>query len=716
MDEKIFKWFKNYLEYQVEDIKTEELGYRNQTYFDTYDVQDLLLGIDAFYLSQKFNNTKFELNSTTALCLFSAGWLGQIRMFPPHQAELLNKINLEFGISNIMKSDEEINEFLFACSVLEDLNKKINLEKMDDEDIKRLIKSQYGKAPVFFKAIQLLRHVSWKGRLKYFITGGILKLKYEKADYNEILKDDLFIHLLNEFQKKRQKLTKNNLADAIAITLLRKKILDVKNKSTNIIPIFYLSESNSNINHILKDENIANEFRFRNVSLVRDPVYFIFKCMFRPRIIGHKNGEQYWRDEEVIKLYDEINDIESNQDLTYQEADRKIIKGKTLNDIIYDLTNLTFLENVWLRLLAEEDVQKIKYEITILSKDVRYRDEVKQIIVDTKKIIEENANEYKWLAKIWSLIEKESLNQSNYFKSDMRLDPYKQFGLLRFAIPNEYKQYISDTYFALIERENGLLNEALKKIIGDLVEIRNTKNIQQCLERYFLVTPLLWIFDLDQENVKILSYYENLPNISLVMFYLASMLRGGHINITKHESMMMHIKESYIKEKDQEQKAQIGIGYAYLLFHNLLSQGFKAKWRTGPKTESVPGAYDVIVEASDIAYEAYVKIGSDIEKKVYALNQCLYYLVEGSDDSKMEIINAIAKELISYKSEKGLWNYRYDDTLARYFHRIALRNKEINFLYQAIDHINLSYSKSYGDISVESYKSELASDLIIFLK
>src|SRR6185369_8433900 len=71
--------------------------------------------------------------------------------------------------------------------------------------------------------------------------------------------------------------------------------------------------------------------------------------------------------------------------------------------------------------------------------------------------------------------------------------------------------------------------------------------------------------------------------------------------------------------------------------------------------------------------EAYLSLNKKRapQKKVYALNNYLYYLVEGAEDSNLRQMVQAAETLSSFAEDRSVWQYRFDDTLARYFHRMA---------------------------------------------
>src|SRR5258706_5518737 len=98
LKEKVIWFFKN-LEWQLEDLAVEEQGRSVELFFDTNDVTVAALGMDAYYNEQgAFLAEGFKEERALVRCLLASGWLGEIRMLSPHQAEFLSLLNIDFGV------------------------------------------------------------------------------------------------------------------------------------------------------------------------------------------------------------------------------------------------------------------------------------------------------------------------------------------------------------------------------------------------------------------------------------------------------------------------------------------------------------------------------------------------------------------------------------------------------------------------------------------
>lgn len=99
-------------------------------------------------------------------------------------------------------------------------------------------------------------------------------------------------------------------------------------------------------------------------------------------------------------------------------------------------------------------------------------------------------------------------------------------------------------------------------------------------------------------------------------------------------------------------------------------------------------------------------------KKVYALNQYLLYLVEGGSDSQLQDMNKAATSLAAYKINREIWQFRFDDTLARYLFRLATIAKDKDTwterMRDAKLHVDEARKKSHGDPDVEELTTALA--------
>jgi hypothetical protein len=165
---------------------------------------------------------------------------------------------------------------------------------------------------------------------------------------------------------------------------------------------------------------------------------------------------------------------------------------------------------------------------------------------------------------------------------------------------------------------------------------------------------------------------------------------------------------------DKDKRTGLAVGLAYLNFHLRGLLGFSPAWRPqaeSPPKESPEVGDRLLSEAISYTSQAYKTSREvDMQKHVYALNQYLYYLVEGAGDGESDRIKTLANQLGNFKNQPNLWQYRFDDTLARHFHRLAMSVKESKRKLELMDmakrHIESASLGPYKDETVEIYRTE----------
>ncbi|HEX8853569.1 MAG TPA: hypothetical protein VF754_08785, partial [Pyrinomonadaceae bacterium] len=203
-------WLKHNLDLQLEDIELEEQQKQIQLYFDTADLHVAVIGSYAYYDDDgEFNAEKFEEQRTLVRCLAASGWLGGIRLLPPHQAEFLNQMRIHFGIGFETDPKGQANKFLKDALGLDK-----SLVEMTDDERREFVESLKGRAQESFKTTQCV--LPWHRRLATWLREETLVLDSTKTPYYEIVTSSNFETLKKAFDERRQHTPVNNFADAIA--------------------------------------------------------------------------------------------------------------------------------------------------------------------------------------------------------------------------------------------------------------------------------------------------------------------------------------------------------------------------------------------------------------------------------------------------------------------------------------------------------------------
>ena len=726
-----FIWLKNNVSLQVNDLDIEDKGNIFDIYFDTVDVRKSILGMYAFYSHDvnKFIIDEFNEKATLVQCLALSGWLGKIRMFAPHQSELLNLIDIDFGIDKYTDHKRRIEEFFDEISFYDQTKIAVAIDKMNDEAINSFVRQQAGNAEYLFKSIQCIRHGNWQSRLKYLINNKLLRFDYFPHKYEEIFASELFYSINKLFEKRRPGMSRNNYADAAVLTILVYLLEKFKKGESNHIPLFYASTPI--FCDVIKEANKEDLFiiaKEANNMILRNAEYFIYKCTFRPqpRLPKDIKKKITWKSEDLRSLNEElINISKASQMITPELLEGVRYNEKNILELIIDLKRYSFLENIWLRLLAEEDVRKAKYEIITESSKERFRAKIGEFVSKTKAKLKENVKSYLDLVAFYSKLNYASQEYitTRKEKSLQDIDVFKDFALIRFDFPDNSKQKIQDIVLALISTEEEANKDAIHAIFQHLFDI--TEEIsEKNIINLSIVSAILWIARMDRVLIEKLGTLKERPHYSLNIVYAASIFRSG-INISNGLDVIKNIENSYMSESNPKHKAGMAVGLGYLYFHLWLAMGNRPLWRN-MKQVSIDKKHQeknkLIENAIKYVSEAYGLLDHDPIKKAYALNQYLYYMVEGSDDSRIEEMGKVAAQLALYRENISLWNYRYDDTMARYFHRVSSYVEDIEekkrLLDSALYHINQAISKNLGDIEIDNYMTQLSterSNIIILL-
>ena len=101
------------IELQLDDAALESEGRQLAFYWDTYHVRAAVLGMSAFYNARsRFDDELFRQPETLVISLASSDWIGPLRLLPPHEAELLNLISIDFGMGGRAIPPGGLTDFL----------------------------------------------------------------------------------------------------------------------------------------------------------------------------------------------------------------------------------------------------------------------------------------------------------------------------------------------------------------------------------------------------------------------------------------------------------------------------------------------------------------------------------------------------------------------------------------------------------------------------
>jgi hypothetical protein len=703
------RWFLQNLDWLLEDYQLEAKNIQVELYFDTLDVKHTILGLQTFYIAGSFDAQKaFKTQEgrplrdrMLVLCLAFDGRLGAIKMLPPHQGELLAGLRQDFDIHINLPPDQMARQFLEAVRNTGQIKRESPTpHDADDRQRLREVRESVGSAIKFYKALLLTRGITWQERLIRMRKAGTLNLEPQEINFDAVIVSDVFKSLYPVFEEMRAD-GAGNFADAVALTILAEKVEKANadaakqgeraNAGGEVVPRFYVSSVPVGVRplflNVIDEAGIADAFMYtgpggRKSGVIRRSDYFVFKSTFqRPAGQGADAQGVPTSADDVRTLRDQVAGLLNNQTpITPQQVDKIVFKGKSLTEVINDINTFSFFTNVWLSTsttdqeIVLEDLRQAASEL----KSESLTQEVREGLEDAKATLERGSSEFLVIKGLWEQLEPatEKLRTQVRERITEKIDYLRDFGLLRFSFPKEARQKIKDVL-------DGLLKGTDNSVYSNLIAACYMAHLTQ-KEKYVndlsAAAAVLWVTDKFQDLVHLLSTVKPRPHYSLSLIYAAAIFEAQ-----EHEkrgiAIMRQLHDNYNKTRNKERKFNLAVGLAYLNYHLWQRRGHGPKWETGQGGEGVKtGSEDLIGEAIDLAYEAYYELGGDwdMQKKVYALNQYLFYLVMGGREEEISNMHEAAIELLRYKGQgaKEWWQDRFDDTLAWYYYGLACRVNE----------------------------------------
>jgi hypothetical protein len=726
-------WFLDNLKLQIEDISLERDDKYIDIYFDTSDVRASLLGMEAFFNPHRgYNAQTFYEDRTLVQCLAAAGWLGQLQLLPPHQSEFLNLLNLDLDVETPAEKDPKARaqEFLYQIKVTGTTDQGLAsavTEKGEPHkpDIVEFVREHASSAINIFKAIQCIRGVNWQKRLTDWRAKGRLVFRPINFDYPSILNSNIFKELKKAFDNKRPESTINNFADAAAVVLLIALVNRYRKGETDRVPRFFVP---THIFHEAVTEAGAMPLlaykgsrKGGGLTVLRNEDYFKFSSFFRTRRRGEKGDVAVDLDEEFESLNElrrQIEDIlKAQEPLTSEAVDKIFFSEQPLSRIIEELQQLSFFENVWLPYSAQQEAQEALRELDetaqqLVSED--YSEAVEIAIGETRLELEENAKGYRLVSTLWTHLEQASISLHSSIRKDpgRPLDVFWDLGLLRFDFPRNTHQRITNVLEALFSGDEKAEREARISAITAYYSYARQQNAAKKEGDLILAAAVLWVTRMDKELVKLLEKVHVKFHYSLKIVYAASLFRLNN-RVGMGQKVVEDLKKEFEQERDTQRRTGLAVGLAYLNFHLWDRLDFGPSWRpAATKSAKAPQEQGQLLINDAIAFAKIAYEAGDVpdtQKYVYALNQYLYYLVEGGDAGQLVRMKLLAERLADFKNDPNLWQYRFEDTLARYFHRLALladsveQKKELMTL--AKRHIEAACEGPYRDQEVEGYRT-----------
>jgi hypothetical protein len=689
--------FRDTLDEQLEDLEVLELGGELDFYFDTSDVRAAALGMLAFYDQREWRVGEFETRRASVQMLMGSGWFGPFSLLPPHQAEFLALLDMGFEIPLRDRFDVLGAQFLNAVGVG---NEGVVLDAMSESDMRRYIRAHAGEAERLFKAVHCING-SWYGRLSEWRSRNILHVRKYEINYPDLLASDLFRTIRDAFDYYRPGKSLNNFTDAMALASLRDLGQRWARVESNSAPRFFASSKL--FWDVITHTGLRPEFEFKRpsgqrITVLRREHYFVVRAGFFAEVPGtvvrdHESikGDLHRLRSELTPVLDAATTFPSE---ALEGVDRQV--DAKYHTLVRDLQRLSFLENVWLPTLSMAELQRALAKLKEVAQQMdqpRFHTQVRHEYQEARALFSRQSRDYKLLVELWRKLEQfvTDLPPSIGIGSDSHSQIWAELGLLKFSFPIAMHHEITETVEGLLAEDEGVRQHALSRVVNHY--FRGTYD-EHDLEGRVVASAVLWtvgawVPGVDRLIEHLLNQVERRRHPSLGVVYAAAALRLGDARTATEE--IDRLEELWRSCSSEVDMGSLSVGLAYLYFH---------LWKTkymGTQVEPADGeglntaAQYLVARAVEHASRArgvfHLASASAIDQnsghdygdlkalEACALNLKLFYSIEGHLKLSLAQLQDDARLLLNFELLPGCWSYRYDDTLARLYRRLAEKER-----------------------------------------
>lgn len=645
-------WFFGQLARQFYDHQLEASGVQFDLYFDTKNVRRAAVGIQGLP-KEKWRHTGAQFDSETLVeCLFSSGWLGPVRMLSPHQAEFLALLNVGLDVGDEEQFNQITEEYL-ATFEYED-NTQWAVEQI----------STHSLAQRTFKSIELTR-LFWKKRIAQWRADKLLETETLLIDFDKVLKSPTCQELRNAFDRYRPSFRRSNLADAIALTGLA---VEIKRASVSKrLPLLF---SPPLFRDVVQDAGMRDRFEYeaggQKYSALCEADYFIFRSILYP-------AEKHVSDESLAELRNKLADLRARLEdlLSPSESESKMLltlvaereHGRFDPE---QLSNYSFFDSVWLPVAAAAKLHmhgSLK-EIVALMQSESVQQKIADKLGDLDKELLHNTEQYRNVRKLGNSLSPAVKKLETQIPAAMLNErPLDVLGLVRFSFPSSAQSDLKDV---------------LQQVSRDPTHVKTTSALYRALKvartapdpsRLAVNAALLWIAELYDDLVQVVQPYRH-KHFSLMAIFGSAAVEDNQLDVAA--SAADELERMLQEEQRGDVRGSISVALSYIYYHLALKNGFHESWhktRLSSDYKNVP-AHDLVEKSINHARAAAGNMELDASLHVYAVNLAVFYSVSLPVTDRNRL-RQLTIQLLQYKSQP-VWQYRYEDTLARYFFLAAM--------------------------------------------
>lgn len=733
------------------DICRQELKGSYQFYFDAFDIIRILQGVNRFYKDaprQTFDHNLFnEEDSLIHALAFGKFLTSNIKLLPTHQAELTRVIkDNNTSHTFFSRMANPLRQFLETDLKFFDKLKQLKEAghiAPSDNAIKSWINE---KNKEIFKATFLSYKANYTERLAELFKNGVIQIEQYSLDDIQIDDYSLFMALSDAFKEARPHKEEggSNFNDVAALMYLARKVKEYNDDNREPLPIYFDSHHYAGfIPGYILDKHFTIRTHtgdgrppFESYALRSHDFFRVYALLTYNSFFPENEDRVYWdlvktaesaddlqksfEGPGIAKYLQEVGDWYNRANVELREKIENYVEVDFFKAIIDTLQKarpevLTKILTDFDRLeLNPDDTDAINTQNEIFLEYIQSKINVR--ISDTVNVYHEILQRVRMVSQV-----SRQLTEAN-----TELDIFYHYTLFRFMIPKKYQASLRHFF-----SEDGLLSNdpanpsrvTLWNFYYRTVYQKSHDNVpnRQLLDtnELYLLYGSFWILNLHDKLIDYNTRKEDLEKLdhSLLMLIGACidwvLVRQSSTDkdFDKHRTAYRNIIEvlegRLVAEarspSDQDVHNQIKIVLSYLYFHLWTQEGNIEILSRGEQENHIvaydPTTYNYIaVKYAKEAFEYFEK--RDVRNSamfLYLFNIYMYYVIDGAPDEEFRKLSSRRNEFITLSGNAREWHYRYDDTIARNFHRLSRlmgpRESKLEYISKAIEVLQDSLKK-----------------------
>lgn len=710
------------------DICRQEAGRKYQFYFDAVDIIRILQGVNRFYKNDGRNEIYikelFEEDTPIVHALaFGRFFKEGIRLLPPHQAELARVIQQSKDGNSFVFFRKDVNgntlkrfleRDLKFFDKLQEMTRPGNVE-MTDWGIKSWIDD---KNKEIFKAIFLSYKANYSERLQELFSNKIVCIEQYSLDDIQINDDELFQVLSDAFRENRpgKEDRGSNFSDVAALMFLARMVQEYNDDNSKPLPIYF--DSHEYLSY-LSDDIMDRYFKVYTVlgsgeeavpayALRKDDFFRIYALENYNRSAGTVQNDRYLdlircgESEEILELERTFENPVLKRAIP--EVGKWFRKGnEELRGRILDYVEVDFFKTV-IYTLQKSQPEVINKILQDFKREELNPESAEVIDAQNDLILEYIGSEINELLRdtvdmynvIQSRIKTVGAVARKFKERNEVLDIFYHYSLFRFLIPKKYQTTLRHFF-----SEDGLLSPetanfsrlTLWNLYYRTVYYKHNRRAERgrLLDRneLYILYGSFWILSLQDKLIDFYSKPEYLEELEhpLLMIIGASIDRviiekPDDPDIQKYKKLyatIIRMLEGRLNEQSPtEDNYEIKVVLSYLYFHLWIQQGndrlLSGKEYKPQKIIFSPDSanYKAVEFAREaLNYFRENQSGRNNSIYLYTFNILVYYVIDTAPDEEFRKIGSLRNEFINLQGTSRDWHFRYDDTVARNFHRLA---------------------------------------------